>query len=200
MKSKIRMIILSSIALTCISLADPASDQILIKMTVRSEKVVDGKLESRIVSTPVALTIIGKEAAFNIDSTLSPELPSQKEMKMPDNLSGYTIRALPGDNESSFLLKCAFRILNTPTIQSENGESISVQQSHEIKFSLKARENIPVEVFAPYTPNGGKLVFTFLTSRPTQEEIARRVSRFTNNKDYKKPNQSIEAIVTTPVE
>ena len=176
MKSKRLMVFLSTIALSCISLADPASDQILIEMSVRSEKMVDGKLESRIVSTPVALTAIGKEAAFNIDSKLSPELPSQKEVKMLDHLSGYTIRVLPGNNESSFLLKCAFRIRNTPSIQSENGESISVQQSREFKFSLEARENIPVEFSTPYKPNGGKLIFTFLTSKPNQSILSTTAS------------------------
>ncbi len=179
MKSKKLMIVLSLIALTCISFAESLPEQISIKMTVKSEKMVDGKLESRIISTPCAITMIGKVATINMTPELSPELLDEKTEKTPGRPLGYSIRVLDNRGESNFLLKGAFRIRNTPSVQSvEDDGSISVQESCDIKFSLNVCENIPFEFSTADRPDGSKLVFTFLTSRLTQEAANEKVERF----------------------
>jgi len=179
MKSKRLMIVLSIIALTYVSFAEPLSEQVLIKTTVRLEKMVDGKLESRIISTPVALTIIGEE------------MPEVNPTNRPAHIPKYSVKVLPNGDVSDFFLEGEFETPTAPSNHSlVDGGSISVQEPCIVKFSLNVCENIPYECSTASRADGSKLVFTFLTSRPTQEEMARRVSRFTNSKDYKKTEQT----------
>jgi len=152
---------------TIVAIELPFSDDMIynikIEADIKSETIVDGETMTNKLASPSLTTFAsGSEAKLKVTSSFVTEISGhENETRFVGNC-GTILKITPMTKGTFIFLKGSVEILEEPTkTSSSQNQSVAVQESTVLQFSLKLENNKPLKMTPVELPDGQKILIEF---------------------------------------
>ena len=168
----LKFILAAVFAITHLATAQVKSIYILVE--TKTEKMVNGKLQSTILSAPAVTTRDGNEAEIRVVEEFVTTVPGYEKLTQQTGVGGGTILSITSTlHGNKILLSGKLQLFKKPSLQTvENNQGqIAVQKTLLIQFSLKLDGSTkPVQLKPIILPDGSKLLISITAHEVTPEQ------------------------------
>jgi len=155
--------------------AEAQRKSIYVQIEIKTEKMVNGTLQSTVLSSPAVTMREGNESQIEVSEKFVTTVPKYEELTKQTGVSGGSVFSVtPIIKDNKILLSGTLQLFKPPSLQTfkNNQGQTAVQETLLIQFSLKLDGSTqPVQLKPIILSDGSKLLISITAQKVNREQI-----------------------------